>query len=204
MKYRLKIALHTCSPNPIQILHKLHTQYCHWISNYQRGRVWILLTKFNPITVLYLSQARIKCHMSWSYFIFNDLRCKVIVCFVDIGWIVDHDCLNFLFIKSFKNVCCLLQHTVVIGCQVNFWKDWVRTMYQWINGAFRQIASFNKNVYILQDNIRFITCTMKNYLEANRKVISLIIYTVRDKYILLYFMQISYIIHSFHWTSGIC
>jgi hypothetical protein len=29
---------------------------------------------------------------------------------------------------------------------------------------------------------------------------------VADKryHILLYFMQISYIIHSFHWTSGIC
>ena len=98
MKYRLKIALNTCSPNPIQILHKLHTQYCHWISNYQRGRVWILLTKFNPITDLYLSQARIKCHMSWSYFIFNDLRWNCLFCWY---WL---NCWPWLFKLSFHQI----------------------------------------------------------------------------------------------------
>lgn len=58
-----------------------------------------------------------------------------------------------------------------------------------MNGAIRPIASFNKNVYILQD-IRFITCTMKNYLEGNRKVISLIIYTIRDEYIITMILKV--------------
>ena len=38
-------------------------------------------------------QARTCC-----FFLFNDLRCKVVVRFVDIGGIVVHHCLNFLFI----------------------------------------------------------------------------------------------------------
>ena len=28
----------------------------------------------------------------------NDLRCEDIVCFVDIGWIVDRHCLDFLLV----------------------------------------------------------------------------------------------------------
>ena len=34
--------------------------------------------------------------MSWP-FMFNGLRWKVVVCFVDNGGIVDNHCLNFLF-----------------------------------------------------------------------------------------------------------
>ena len=40
--------------------------------------------------------------MLWFYFMFNDLMCKVIVHFFDIGGIVDHNCLNFLFIIPCK------------------------------------------------------------------------------------------------------
>ena len=38
-------------------------------------------------------------------FVFDDLRWEVIVCFVDIGGIVDHHCLNLLFIMAYY--CCL-------------------------------------------------------------------------------------------------
>jgi hypothetical protein len=36
----------------------------------------------------------------YSAILFNDLRGEMIVYFVDIGGIVDHQCLNFLFIKN--------------------------------------------------------------------------------------------------------
>ena len=36
--------------------------------------------------------------MSWFLFVFSQLRWEVTVCFVDIGKIVDHQRLNFLFI----------------------------------------------------------------------------------------------------------
>jgi hypothetical protein len=41
-----------------------------------------------------------KHHMPWSFFVSSDLWWEVIVCFVDIGEIVDHHYLNFLFIKT--------------------------------------------------------------------------------------------------------
>ena len=40
--------------------------------------------------------------MLWVFFMFNDLRWEVIACFVDIAWIDDHHCLNFLFIVQNK------------------------------------------------------------------------------------------------------
>jgi len=38
------------------------------------------------------------------FFVFSELRLELIVCFVDIGGIVDHHCLHFLIIKFEK--CC--------------------------------------------------------------------------------------------------
>ena len=66
-----------------------------------RGEGWDPINRFNPATSLCLSQARtwISNIMLLSLiFVFNELRWEVIVCFVDIGGIVDHHCLNFLFI----------------------------------------------------------------------------------------------------------
>ena len=40
-------------------------------------------------------------HMPWSFFVFRELRWEVIVRFVDIGGLVDHHCLNFLFITFY-------------------------------------------------------------------------------------------------------
>jgi hypothetical protein len=60
--------------------------------------------RFNPATLLSLSQARtwISNVMSWSFYIFSDLRREVIV---DIGGIVDLHCLNSLFITlQLKNL----------------------------------------------------------------------------------------------------
>ena len=37
-------------------------------------------------------------YMSWYFSVFNELRREVFVRFVDIGGIVNHHCLNFLFI----------------------------------------------------------------------------------------------------------
>ena len=43
-----------------------------------------------------------KHHMSWSLFVFSKLRLDVIISFVDTVGIVDHHCLNFLFIISYQ------------------------------------------------------------------------------------------------------
>ena len=36
-------------------------------------------------------------HLFHGLFVFNDLRSDVVVCFVDIGGIVDHHCITFFF-----------------------------------------------------------------------------------------------------------
>jgi hypothetical protein len=41
-------------------------------------------------------------YMLWCFFVFSELRWEVIVYFVDIGGIVDHHWLNFLFITIFS------------------------------------------------------------------------------------------------------
>jgi hypothetical protein len=37
-------------------------------------------------------------HLLWSFLKYNDLKREMVVPFVDIGGIVDNDCLNFLFL----------------------------------------------------------------------------------------------------------
>ena len=49
------------------------------------------------------------CYMSWSFFMFNELKWEVIVCFVDIGRIVDHYCLTsfwYCFLASLLHLFC--------------------------------------------------------------------------------------------------
>jgi len=65
-----------------------------------RGEAWDPINRFNTAAFLCLSQA-----MTWIFnvilrdpFVFSELKWGVIVRFVDIGGIVDHHCLNFLFI----------------------------------------------------------------------------------------------------------
>ena len=67
---------------------------------------WDHINQFNPASLVYLSQARI-----WIYDViccglvcvhWVQLRWEVIVCFVDIGGIVDHHHLSFLFITLTK------------------------------------------------------------------------------------------------------
>ena len=47
---------------------------------------------FVPVQSLHLNFQRHLCH---GLFVFNDLRRDVVVCFVDIGVIVDHHCITF-------------------------------------------------------------------------------------------------------------
>ena len=46
-------------------------------------------------------------HMSWSIFVFNGLRCELVVHCFDVGRIVDHHCLNFLIAAS-RHLCRLV------------------------------------------------------------------------------------------------
>ena len=63
--------------------------------------VWDPINRFNPATFLCMSHVSTRISnvicMSWT-FVFTELRLKVIVRFLVIGGIVDHHCLNFLFI----------------------------------------------------------------------------------------------------------
>ena len=47
-----------------------------------------------PVQSFHLNFQR---HLFHGLFVFNDLRSNVVVCFVDIGAIVDHHCITFLF-----------------------------------------------------------------------------------------------------------
>ena len=55
---------------------------------------------FTPATLFCLSQARIVISYVICQFIFEFSECKGVVSvgFVDIGGIVDHHCLNFIFV----------------------------------------------------------------------------------------------------------
>ena len=67
-------------------------------------------------TFLSLSQAMTwisTMHMSWSFLVFSVWRWEVIVCFVDIGGIVDHHCLYFVFVMI---TCHTLTSQSVIHC----------------------------------------------------------------------------------------
>ena len=77
--------------------------FCCWISSYQEVEGWDPINLLNTTTFLCLSQARtwitsVICH---HFFMFNKLRWEVIVSFVDIGGILDH---QSLFKLSFHNL----------------------------------------------------------------------------------------------------
>ena len=64
--------------------------------NYQEGRGWDPIDRFNPATVLYLSQTR-----TWIYNIFYVQSFEMKGdCFVHICCIVDYHCLSFLYISK--------------------------------------------------------------------------------------------------------
>jgi hypothetical protein len=62
------------------------------------------------------------------FFVFGDLRWDVIVCFVDIGGIVDHHCLNCLFITNVNN----METDYLLKDQINklLFKCWYSKQWQ--------------------------------------------------------------------------
>ena len=68
----------------------------------ERAMGWNPIIQLNPATFLCLSEARTGFPLSYVVvlFVFNDLVWEVIVCFVDIGGIVYHHWVNFLFLMS--------------------------------------------------------------------------------------------------------
>ena len=54
--------------------------------------------KYVKVSHYLVTKTSLQRHMSWSFFMFNALRWEVGVCFVDITGILDHYCLNFIFI----------------------------------------------------------------------------------------------------------
>ena len=74
---------------------------------------------FNPATSLCLSKARswisnVICH---GFFMFNELTWKLIVCFVDIGGMVNHHCLKFLFIIHLINAPIIIFYFPMTDCK---------------------------------------------------------------------------------------
>ena len=80
--------------------------YCCWKSRCQEGNVVIPLTSLTPPHFYACSKPGSGFPTSYvmAFFCSNYLRREVIVCFVDIGGIVDHHCLNFLFITKIYNI----------------------------------------------------------------------------------------------------
>ena len=72
--------------------------YCRWRTNYQE-KIGISLTGLTLQHLCACPKSDFQHHMSWSISRFNDLMREVIVRFVDIDEIVDH---NFLFITLIK------------------------------------------------------------------------------------------------------
>ena len=74
----------------------LFHRYTHTYSFYP------LLYGFNPATFVCCTKPGYEFPTSYIVviFVFSELGTEVIVCFVDIGGIIDHHCLIFLFIKS--------------------------------------------------------------------------------------------------------
>jgi hypothetical protein len=76
-------------------------KYCRWRSSYQEGRVAILLTSLTLPHFYACPKPGLGFPMSYDMvppnFEFMELRWEVVVCFVDIGEIVDYYYVNFLF-----------------------------------------------------------------------------------------------------------
>jgi len=92
--------------------------YCLYISvlpmeiQLSRGEGWDHINRINLAILLCLSLANndFPCPMSlflWVFCVLNELKSEVIVRFVDIGRIVHHHRLNYIFIKS---SCDILRH----------------------------------------------------------------------------------------------
>ena len=63
---------------------------------HKKVRVSILLTDLTPPHFVPVPSHDLDFHTSWS--LWCSMMREVVVCFVDIGGIIDHHCLNFLFI----------------------------------------------------------------------------------------------------------
>ena len=79
--------------------------YCCWEIKLSRGGGLGPIKMLNPTTLLYLSLERVwifnvTCHGLFHVQWFEVRGDCTFVCFVDIGGIVDHHCLNFLFIMQ--------------------------------------------------------------------------------------------------------
>ena len=74
---------------------------------------------------------------AWFFFLFNDLRWEVIVCFVDIGWIVDHHCSNLIFIVIY--LLTLIIGYFVLSLMVS-WLLWIRVVDMVFNATLNNIS----------------------------------------------------------------
>ena len=82
-----------------RIIYIMH-MYCRWRSSYQEGSGWDPNSRFNPATFLCMSPGQhidfqVICRV--TLFVFSELRWEEIVRFIDIGGIVNHHYLTFLF-----------------------------------------------------------------------------------------------------------
>ena len=68
----------------------LNHNVCVFFVHCDQWSMWDILLSY------YMTEKLILC-MLWSFFVFSGFRWEVVVRFVDIGGIVDHLCLNFIF-----------------------------------------------------------------------------------------------------------
>ena len=71
------------------------------------------------------------------FFVFNTLRWEIVVCFVDIGKIVDHHCLNFLFI--------IYRIPLVTQCIPSWVSEWL--LFYAISAIFQLYHGKNKLIF---------------------------------------------------------
>jgi hypothetical protein len=79
------------------------TQHADIYNIYKEGRGRIPLTCLTPPHMRACPKSGPGFPTSYvvmSLFVFGEMRLEVIVRLVDIGWIVDHHCLNFLFVTD--------------------------------------------------------------------------------------------------------
>ena len=73
---------------------------------------------------------------------FSELRWKVIVCYVDIGGIDDHYCLNFLFIMIFNIAHVYINNGIIFLCKLRFPIGLAHGMWQSRNTCVAYYAIF--------------------------------------------------------------
>ena len=108
--------------------------FCRWWSNYQEGKYWDLVDRFNHNCTCYFLEIVPRTWISIGTFLglfcVHWFEMRVCVRFVGIGGIVDYHYLNFLFITSVKFVPCF-KHLV-----------WCCTMITKLNGGWINLAPY--------------------------------------------------------------